>query len=198
MRCVRSQAATDESSAARTCAASGPSLKTIFATGTAVATASGKASTSSRMCARDVVDIDVIDTPVVYQCHRVLETDIGAGHFGECPEPISNDSCRLRSQSLDRRCLSRVRIKSAYSSQPLHLLPEQFTLRECQSVFESMLRTELYTGSFRKCLAAAGLVDPIPGEFAREANRPAAPYRRLPDPEPGFFPGMLRGRRRAG
>ena len=60
MRCVRSQAATDESSAARTCAASGPSLKTIFATGTAVATASGKAGAYVDAAAARLPD-DVIE-----------------------------------------------------------------------------------------------------------------------------------------
>lgn len=73
--------------------------------------------------------------------------------------------------------LARLRNKVEYSTLPVHLLPAGFTLRELQSVYERILGRKLDKSAFRKRVAEADFVEPIPGEMRRGSNRPAQVYR---------------------
>jgi ADP-ribose pyrophosphatase YjhB (NUDIX family) len=73
--------------------------------------------------------------------------------------------------------LTRLRNKVEYSTLPVHLLPAGFTLGELQSVYERVLGRRLDKSAFRKRVAEADFVEPIPGEMRRASNRPAQVYR---------------------
>lgn len=76
-----------------------------------------------------------------------------------------------------RIALARLRNKVEYSTLPVHLLPAGFTLSELQSVYERILGRRLDKSAFRKRIAEADFVEPIPGEMRRASNRPAQLYR---------------------
>jgi 8-oxo-dGTP diphosphatase len=73
--------------------------------------------------------------------------------------------------------IARIRSKVEYSSMPAHLLPAQFTLGELQSVYERLLGRKLDKSAFRKRLAEADFLEPVPGAMRRASNRPAQIYR---------------------
>ena len=104
---------------------------------------------------------------------------------------LAFDHARLLAAALER-----LRSKVSYSSLPVHLLPEQFTLSQCQRVFEIVLGHTLDKSAFRRRLRDANIVEQIPGAYERGSNRPAALYRLRPGKETTFFPGVLRGGQR--
>ena len=74
--------------------------------------------------------------------------------------------------------LARVRSKSQYSSLPVHLCDEQFTLPQLQQVYEGILGEPLNKVSFRRKMEEMQLLEAVEG--AREAggaHRPAQLYR---------------------
>jgi ADP-ribose pyrophosphatase YjhB (NUDIX family) len=73
--------------------------------------------------------------------------------------------------------LARLRSKVEYSTLPAHLLPVAFTLGELQAAYEGILGRVLEKSAFRKRIAEADFVEPIPGEMRRASNRPAQLYR---------------------
>lgn len=73
--------------------------------------------------------------------------------------------------------LERVRRKVEYSSVPVHLLPDAFTLSELQDVYETLLERPLDKSAFRKKIAAMDFLEPIAGEQRRGSNRPAQLFR---------------------
>ena len=91
--------------------------------------------------------------------------------------------------------LARQRLiaKLGYSTIALQLLPERFTLSECQRIFEIVLGHSLEKSAFRRRLRDAEIIEQIPDAYARGSNRPAALYRLRPGKETIFFPGVLRG-----
>ena len=78
--------------------------------------------------------------------------------------------------------IQRIRNKVEYSTLPAHLLAETFTLGELQMVYQRILGRDLDKSAFRKRIAEADFVEPVPGDFRRGSNRPAQLYRlRQPD-----------------
>lgn len=102
--------------------------------------------------------------------------------------PLAFDHVELLTAALER-----LRSKVSYSSLPVHLLPDRFTLTRCQRVFEIVLGHGLEKSAFRRRLLEADLVEQVPGAFERGSNRPAALYRLREGAETVFFPGVLRG-----
>src|SRR5205814_1010499 len=76
-----------------------------------------------------------------------------------------------------RNALTRLRNKVEYSTLAVHLLPAAFTLSELQSVYERIIGRRLDKSAFRKRIAEADFVEPVPGEMRRASNRPAQLYR---------------------
>lgn len=75
----------------------------------------------------------------------------------------------------------RVRRKSQYSSLPVYLCGERFTLPQLQSVYEAVLGEPINKVSFRRKIDELGVVEPIEGERAGGgAHRPAQLYRLRP------------------
>jgi 8-oxo-dGTP diphosphatase len=81
----------------------------------------------------------------------------------------------------------RLRNKVEYTSLPVHLLPEKFTLPDLQRVYEQILDRRMDKSAFRKRIAQANFLEPIPGEKRMASNRPAQMYRIKPGCATIFF-----------
>jgi 8-oxo-dGTP diphosphatase len=74
--------------------------------------------------------------------------------------------------------VSRVRAKSQYSSLPVYLCGERFTLPQLQAVYEAVLGEPVNKVSFRRKMDELGMLEPIEGELhSGGAHRPAQLYR---------------------
>ena len=74
--------------------------------------------------------------------------------------------------------VDRVRNKSSYSSLPVYLCGEQFTLPYLQEVYEAVLGELINKVSFRRKMDELDMLEPIEGEMETgRANRPAQLYR---------------------
>lgn len=77
--------------------------------------------------------------------------------------------------------LARVQSKSSYSSLPVHLCGETFTLPQLQAVYEVVLGERINKVSFRRKMDELGLLEPLEGQLlAGKAHRPAQLYRLRP------------------
>lgn len=72
--------------------------------------------------------------------------------------------------------LERVRGKTEYTSLPIHLLPDTFTLTELQQVYEVVLGRTLEKKAIRTRVLAAGILDET-GDMKATSRRPAQLYR---------------------
>ena len=77
--------------------------------------------------------------------------------------------------------LARVRSKSLYSSLPVHLCGETFTLPQLQQVYENVLGEPLNKVSFRRKMDEMDWLEAVPGAMqGGGAHRPAQLYRAKP------------------
>lgn len=84
----------------------------------------------------------------------------------------------------------RVRNKSQYSSLPVHLCPEPFTLPQLHGIYETLLGEAINPVSFRRKMDELGTLEPIPGaKRADGPHRPAQLFRRKAGREQGL--GLL-------
>ena len=75
----------------------------------------------------------------------------------------------------------RVRSKSQYSSLPVHLCAEPFTLPQLQAVYEAVLGEPVNKVSFRRKVDELAMLEPVPGALQTGgAHRPAQLYRLRP------------------
>ena len=80
-----------------------------------------------------------------------------------------------------RAAVQRVRSKSQYSSLPVHLCAEPFTLPQLQAVYEAVLGEPLNKVSFRRKVEELAMLEPVPGALQTGgAHRPAQLYRVRP------------------
>lgn len=74
--------------------------------------------------------------------------------------------------------VQRVRSKSQYSSLPVYLCGEAFTLPQLQAVYEAVLGEPVNKVSFRRKMEELGMLEAIPGaQTSGGAHRPAQLYR---------------------
>jgi len=107
------------------------------------------------------------------------------------PELIANEDDSLHLVPVDKlpslpfdhktivgHALERVRSKSLYSSLPVYLCGDSFTLPQLQAVYEQVLGESINKVSFRRKVQELGMLEPIEGEMhAGGAHRPAQLYR---------------------
>lgn len=79
--------------------------------------------------------------------------------------------------------LSRLRGKLDYTTIAFNLLPEQFTLRELQRVYEIILHRKLDKRNFRKKILATGILEDTGTKKMEGTHRPARLYRFNPAAE---------------
>ncbi|MEN9368958.1 MAG: hypothetical protein RL489_3316 [Pseudomonadota bacterium] len=75
------------------------------------------------------------------------------------------------------QAVARVRSKSQYSSLPVHLCGERFTLPQLQAVYEVLLGEPLNKVSFRRRMEEMGMLETVPGATEGGAHRPAQLWR---------------------
>ncbi len=73
--------------------------------------------------------------------------------------------------------LSRLRGKLNYTAIAFNLLPEQFTLRELQRVYEIILHKKVDKRNFRKKVLATGILEDTGAKKMEGTHRPARLYR---------------------
>jgi len=74
--------------------------------------------------------------------------------------------------------VERVRNKSQYSSLPVHLCPEPFTLPQLHAIYEALLGEAINPVSFRRKMDELAILQAVPGaKRADGAHRPAQLYR---------------------
>ncbi len=74
-----------------------------------------------------------------------------------------------------KAAVARLRAKVEYTSLPVYLMSDEFTLTELQHTYEILLSRQLEKKAFRTRLLAAGLLDPVP-RMKIGSNRPAQLY----------------------
>jgi len=81
-------------------------------------------------------------------------------------------------RSIIEAALERVRSKSSYSSLPVYLCGDSFTLPELQAVYEAVLGESINKVSFRRKMDELDMLEPIEGaQQTGKAHRPAQLYR---------------------
>ncbi|WP_300451804.1 NUDIX domain-containing protein [Accumulibacter sp.] len=81
-------------------------------------------------------------------------------------------------QQIIATAVRRVRDKSSYSSLPVYLCADRFTLPQLQSVYEAILGTPINKVSFRRKIDELDILEPVAGALETgKAHRPAQLYR---------------------
>ncbi len=81
-------------------------------------------------------------------------------------------------QQIIEAAVRRVRDKSTYSSLPVYLCGDSFTLPQLQSVYESILGAPINKVSFRRKIDELDMLEPLAGALdTGKAHRPAQLYR---------------------
>lgn len=83
-------------------------------------------------------------------------------------------------------CSERLKSKVLYTSLPVHLMPEEFTLAELQRVYEIILGDTLEHKSFRRRILAADIIEET-GKTKDTGRRPAMIYRKKKGEGTHFF-----------
>src|SRR5579884_2208405 len=85
--------------------------------------------------------------------------------------PLAFDHAKILQYALDR-----LRGKLAYTNIAFNLLPEQFTLRELQRVYEIILHCKLDKRNFRKKILSTGILEDTGAKKMEGTHRPARLY----------------------
>ncbi len=101
---------------------------------------------------------------------------------GEVALPLAFDHAALIALALER-----LRSKVEYTALPVHLLPESFTLKELQDVYELILGRPVNKAAFRRRIDKAGILEELPGQMRYGSNRPAQLFRVKPGQSEHFF-----------
>lgn len=129
---------------------------------------------------------------VVYYALVCLRSK-GAGKHWMSIREFQKASFAFDYQLLIAHCVTRFRNKALYTSLPLFLLPEEFTLTEVQKAYERIVGFRIEKKSFRRRLLDTPLLQET-GNLRRASHRPAQLYR-LHHVPPYFFARMLEGGR---
>ena len=82
-------------------------------------------------------------------------------------------------QAIINSCVKRFRTQTQYTSLPMYLLTQEFTVYELQKVYEIILGSQFDNKSFRRRFIDAGLLIPL-DKRRHGCNRPAQLYRVAP------------------
>lgn len=92
-----------------------------------------------------------------------------------------------------KQCAARLRNKVLYTSLPIFLMPEEFTLRELQSVYETIIDQKIDSKSFRRRIIGANILEET-GELTKQSEgRPAQLYRKKENTKAHFFLRNIEG-----
>lgn len=97
-------------------------------------------------------------------------------------------------QSILDACYERLQGKVQYTSLPVNLLPEAFTLTDLQTTFEIILEKDVEKKSFRRRIQDADILEET-GEMRTGSNRPAKLYRVKHGSKSHYFNRNIEGSR---
>lgn len=100
---------------------------------------------------------------------------------GKVRDKLAFDHAQILSE-----CTERLKSKVLYTSLPVHLMPEEFTLAELQKVYEIILGEKLEHKSFRRRILAADIIEET-GRTKNTGRRPAMIYRKKKGEGTHFF-----------
>lgn len=116
---------------------------------------------------------------VIYFClFKDAEMQDQPGWHWQDVASLYHDDCEIAFDHLElvEQAVARLKMKSRYSTLPVYLLGEEFTLSELQQVFEIILGTPLNRAAFRRRISRAQLLDET-GNSRTGNQRPAALYK---------------------
>jgi len=106
----------------------------------------------------------------------------------------SNYQLAFDHQTILDACYNRLQGKVQYTSLPVNLLPEEFTLTELQVTFELLLEKDVEKKSFRRRILDADILEET-GSMRTGSNRPAKLYRVKQGSESHYFNRNIEGSR---
>ncbi len=95
---------------------------------------------------------------------------------------------------LFQACYDRLKAKVQYTSLPINLLPQEFTLSELQKIFEIILGSKIEKKSFRRRIIDANIIGET-GNVKTGSNRPAKLYSVNAAGKSHYFPRNIEGPR---
>jgi len=113
----------------------------------------------------------------VQTCALPISADVGWFSVYALP-PLAFDH-----EQIIEYALNRLRGKLDYTTIAFNLLPEQFTLRELQRVYEIIEHKPLDKRNFRKKILATGILEDTGAKKMEGTHRPARLYRFNPEAE---------------
>ncbi|TQV88025.1 NUDIX hydrolase [Aliikangiella coralliicola] len=132
----------------------------------------------------------VLFMALVSQSKRDNEESLGSGcQWHKLDSIQSNELCFDHAVLLEK-VKERLIAKSRYTSIPLFLLPNKFSLSEAQQFFEITTLSGLEKKSFRRRLLDAEIVEDT-GELSKTGRRKASLYQIKPGVGVHFFPRMI-------
>ncbi|MBC8741687.1 NUDIX hydrolase [Paraburkholderia sp. UCT31] len=154
-----------------------------------------KAEDSARRVLRDKISIA---PPYLEQLYTFTGTDrdtgnwsISISYYAVVPETVLEPSGNLQLHDVDAlpelafdhneivdMAVSRVRNKAQYSTLPLFLLPERFTVHELQQTYEAVLGEPLDKTQFRRRVQQWNALEATGETTVRSGGAPATLYRR--------------------
>ena len=91
-----------------------------------------------------------------------------------------------------KACTERLRNKVLYTSLPVHLMPDEFTLMELQKVYEIIIGNTMDHKSFRRRILGADILEET-GKLKETGRRPAMLYRQRKAEGTHFFVRNIEG-----
>ncbi|HED35448.1 MAG TPA: NUDIX domain-containing protein [Gammaproteobacteria bacterium] len=112
----------------------------------------------------------------------------------EINEAITKYKLAFDHKTILQACYTRLKSKVQYTSLPVNLLPDAFTLTELQKTFEIILDSHIEKKSFRRRIIDANILDET-GTMKTGSYRPAKLYRVKSSGESHFFTRNIEGPR---
>jgi 8-oxo-dGTP diphosphatase len=122
----------------------------------------------------------------------VLKTGVGATEikWSKVMGNSSNDKLAFDHNEILSGCIERLRSKVMYTSLPVYLLPEEFTLSELQQVYEVILGKKIDRKSFYRRILNSGIIEEtVEKKFS--GRRPAQIYRLVEKDSAYYFSRMM-------
>lgn len=94
--------------------------------------------------------------------------------------------------SLLKGCWERLKNKVLYTTLPIYLMPQKFSLRDLQNIYELILEQTIDHKSFRRRILSANILEETK-ELRQEATRPARLYKVKKSAQPHFFTRNIEG-----
>jgi len=112
--------------------------------------------------------------------HDKIKLKAGSGasdiKWSVIEEDKVKDKLAFDHSNILKGCIERLRSKVHYTSLPVYLMKNSFSLRELQDVYEIILNRKLEHKSFRRRILGVKILEEV-GEIKRDRGRPAILYK---------------------